>query len=956
MSLKLKCPACGKTARLSEPIVEQTLTCVVCGSKLHIAARVGSEDGQQKAARGEPGEAGLLSGGDLASSDPWIAGKGWLVAFLAVGAVLSALAALWIADLRRNAGHVRIAGDHVLVPARITPSTTRSPQTKPVTATEPRTVADRPAITTYATALSPKTAPESIASSSRYPLVPAPHEVSVAPEKTPDTTTQPVAPPAEPPIASNSGRPALRPVPDNAEGPTDKQIGDAIQEGINWMVANFDPAKHELKLQLGDRNPMHGGMDALCVYAMMQSNEAISDPRLNIRGDFMKGCLEAMKQFPNEEHFSTYARGIRATALALYNRKEDHDALKADVKWLIEASEEGAYTYTKIRPGGPMRPGGPNGSAAPVRPGPRGPSQSDNSNSQYGLLGVWSGAESEVEVPLAYWQAVEKHWIGCQAKNGQWAYGPGRPDSGTISMSAAGVASLFVTHDWLDAPKFGASVGRDPFSPALKKGLEWFEQGNNSININGGWWGYTIYGVERVGLASGFKFFGQHDWYRELATQILRAQGADGSWDNGNPVDTAYCLLFLSRGRHPILMNKLRFDGFWANRPRDLANLARYTSHQLERTVNWQVVPLSHPWTDWNDSPIIYLASHVPVRISDSEIENLRAFVMAGGMLFTQADGDSLEFNRFAVDLAHRVFPGYEMTDLPANHPIYSVVYKISPRPALKMVSNGARLLMVHSPIDLAKAWQLREQKLHKTPFELGVNMFIYAAGKRDLRNRLESTYVAEVTAPPLQTIHVARVKYTCNWDPEPYAWTRFARVFGHKTGYAAAATPVPMRELNVEQTPVAHLTGTARYDPTSVEVAAVRKYVESGGVLIVDLCGGTGPFDESVRTHLFAQAFPEALPRVMGANHPLLVAGPPGMLDISHPRLRPYTVELLGNGGGYPSIFAAGKGHVIFTSFDLTCGLLGTNTWGILGYEPAYSEAFMRNLIFWTIDGQKEE
>ena len=40
-------------------------------------------------------------------------------------------------------------------------------------------------------------------------------------------------------------------------------------------------------------------------------------------------------------------------------------------------------------------------------------------------------------------------------------------------------------------------------------------------------------------------------------------------------------------------------------------------------------------------------------------------------------------------------------------------------------------------------------------------------------------------------------------------------------------------------------------------------------------------------------------------------------------------------------------------SKLDIVSGLLGTQTWGIMGYVPAWSESFMRNAIFWTMDGQ---
>src|SRR6185437_13360692 len=108
-------------------------------------------------------------------------------------------------------------------------------------------------------------------------------------------------------------------------------------------------------------------------------------------------------------------------------------------------------------------------------------------------------------------------------------------------------------------------------------------------------------------------------------------------------------------------MNKLRFNGYWANRPRDAANLARYVGRQLERPLNWQVVPLDRDWTDWMDSPILYLASHKPVPLAEADYGKIRSFVTNGGLLFMQADGGSPEFDAFARAAAHKLFPDYEM-------------------------------------------------------------------------------------------------------------------------------------------------------------------------------------------------------------------------------------------------------------------------------------------------------
>jgi hypothetical protein len=449
-----------------------------------------------------------------------------------------------------------------------------------------------------------------------------------------------------------------------------------------------------------------------------------------------------------------------------------------------------------------------------------------------------------------------------------------------------------------------------------------------------------------------------------MARGVIERQREDGGW--GDIVDTSYALLFLARGRHPILMNKLRFEkggatgeipGYWGNRPRDAANLARYAGRQLERPLNWQVVALDVDWWDWMDSPILSIASHRAPYVTDEDSQNFRQFTEAGGMLFLQADGDAQEFDAFAKAMAKRLFPKYPLADLPANHPLNGVLYKVEPPVELKVVDNGVRLLMVYSPKDVTKYWQVRDEKQHENEFRLGTNLFVYAAGKRELRNRLNSPYVSTpAQAAPNGVVALARLKYDGNWDPEPGAWRRFANWMARTTGTGVGLDEVSIAKLAPNVAPIAHLTGTASFRLTPEELKALRAYVDAGGVLLVDACGGSPAFAESANAAITA-AFPERAPQVMPREHLLFDPGAPGMDDLRKPRLRRYSLEHSVSGDTRPRILRSGPrgGAVILSDLDLTAGLLGTETWGISGYEPSYAESLVKNLIFWTLDGKPE-
>src|SRR6185437_945446 len=102
-----------------------------------------------------------------------------------------------------------------------------------------------------------------------------------------------------------------------------------------------------------------------------------------------------------------------------------------------------------------------------------------------------------------------------------------------------------------------------------------------------------------------------------------------------------------------------------------------------------------------------------------------------------------------------------------------------------------------------------------KSVYQLGINLYLYATGKEKFRNRLDTPIVPEPDAAPIRIVSLARLKYAGNWNPEPGAWPRFARILQWQTGTKLDVKDVDLEQLRFDQTPVAHLTGTAAFIPT---------------------------------------------------------------------------------------------------------------------------------------------
>lgn len=738
----------------------------------------------------------------------------------------------------------------------------------------------------------------------------------------------------------------------------------------DWENADKQDAKSQDKL-VGSQ---WGGQTALAAYALLAAGEnPNAEPKLAAGIDFLK----------NAKIGGTYSLGVRCQVWSLLPQTPEikslvrRDALALQSMMKTQGNARGFYDYDA-----------------------RGNSYS-LSRAQYAVLGMWGAARANVEVPSDYWRKVESAWAGAQEPDGGWRYQKGgREYPVTAGITAAGVATLLVAQENLLAGAGGACKG-NPSNGAIDRGLAWLDQNFHQVAAEQAYEREypfaTLYAVERVGVASGLKYFGKNDWYQKGSDYLVARQKADGSWKAGSSYfgalpDTCFGILFLARGRAPLLMNKLEHGddaearasapqaadpapskpdalsvvkkraakpADWNQRPRDVANLADWISTVAERDLNWQVLGPSATLRDFHDAPILYLSGTQPLKLGDETKRKIREYVEGGGVVLGNADCGGRAFTTAFLKLGAELFPTYDFRELPADH----VIYKngVFPRdrwknkPSVLSLGNGVRELMLLVPqADAGRVWQSRLVGGKEESWQLGANLFFYAAGRKDLRYRGESHFVvADTKTEPSREIVVARLEYPGNWNPEPGGWRRLANVFHNERQIKLTVRPTRLGSGQIGDARVAHLTGTTPLKLNEAARAELRKFVASGGTLLIDAAGGSAAFAESADAEVRA-LFPDAKPAVLPIAHPLYADGKTKLDSAGY---RPFAQKVVG-GVKVPRVQAvtvAGRAAVFISREDLSAGLVGHSVDGIIGYDPkTATEIVTRILRFASIQPRK--
>lgn len=700
-------------------------------------------------------------------------------------------------------------------------------------------------------------------------------------------------------------------------------LDNALAAGRAFLLRQIGPDG----LCAGETAPTHiefGGQTALCLYALLSSDVDPKDPTV----------VRAAAWLVKQKLTGTYAVAMRACALsALAPITKDPAqvaALKADMEWLIAAADrEGGYTYTSS-----------HGMPRTVY---------DNSNSQVALLGIHTGADAlGMSIPNDFLKRVEQHWLTQQQANGGWGYRVlgGEVRSKTYgSMTAAGLATLYICDDHLRREQFIRGLTGSQHR-GMSHAWQWLEA-NCDLTQNPGngveKYYYWLYSLHRVGVSSGQKYIAGKDWYLHGVNELLPRQNSDGSWERGSLGETCFAMIFLSHGRHPVLLNKLDYGGKWNPRPNDAANFAQWMSYTFERQVTWQAIKLQSAAADLQDAPIVYISGNGPFDLSPRQIDALRQYVYQGGTIVSEAACNNADFTLDMQKLYKKLFPQFTASRLPADHPLYSLNFQAGKDSGIIGVSNGIRLLAVHCPKELSASLQIGPTDGNRSSFETLANICLYVTDRGMLRQRGQEAWPAPATFTPRASLAIARIKHDGLCDPEPLAWQRLAALVGASQQIKLEVSePMECINLDASKWPLAVMSGTKAFTFSQADAAALTRYLNDGGLLFVEAAGGSKEFAACVEKDILPLVGDSS--GLLTAEHPIYQG--PCPIKINYRRQYALSLGPSAHEGHLRGIEIGNRLAIVYSSDDLTAGMAGYSCYGLQGYNGETAVALMTNII----------
>lgn len=736
---------------------------------------------------------------------------------------------------------------------------------------------------------------------------------------------------------------------------THEQVERAIREAVRYLKKEQNKDTGGWKDYNGGDGRWKTGTTSLATLALLTAGEPTDSPTI-------RSALDYLRRWGPDQLNCTYTVSLQTMVYAAADPKNDLNRIVANVQWLERAQIKpadgipwpGAWTYDLEK---------------------RSHGQADNSNTQYALLGLHTASEVGVQVKSEVWNLARAYWVSAQQGDGGWGYHHKEADRGSsASMTAAGISSLVITglRKFQTGEEIHGDViencGRGSVDINLKRGIDWmasrFQVGQNFPS--GQYWRlYYLYGLERAGRLGGVRFFGEHDWYREGAELLVHEQDRlGGFWRGGGPendplVSTSFALLFLAKGRAPVLVNKLRHGprNDWDNDADDVRNLVNLVSQDWKHLLTWQVVdPNTASVEDLMQAPIVFFNGHFAPEFSELAVKNLRDYVDQGGFIMADACCNRPEFDAGFKKLMKRVFEeqAYELKPLKEDHPVWRAKHLLSPDAyPLWGIEHGCRTVVIYSPKDLSCYWNQMERNPKATALatRVGQNIVDYATGREMPADKLivRQVNTFKDDKPRRNSLRIAKLQHGGDWNISPLAVPNLMEALRKPPlGFdvAVAQKDLAPTDQNLIYYPLIYFHGRAAASFTAEDMEALRKHVDpGGGTIFADAACGSPAFDAAFR-RFAAELFP---------NNPLVPIPKDDELfsnkvffDLKESQ---YT-KAAGGGKDYPQLEGVkinGHWSIIYSKYDIGCALERHSGLDCKGYSYESALRIAANVVIYA-------
>jgi hypothetical protein len=209
---------------------------------------------------------------------------------------------------------------------------------------------------------------------------------------------------------------------------------------------------------------------------------------------------------------------------------------------------------------------------------------------------------------------------------------------------------------------------------------------------------------------------------------------------------------------HNFYFTRGMFSGSRRSWSTDAPQADRWIASVIKRLTLIDVAPLENfvalDDPDLRRFPFLYVLEVGGMRLSDSEVEGLRNYLLRGGFLMVDDFWGTYEWANWEYEI-RRVLPEHEIVDIPLDHEIFSTMYMVDEVVQVPSVGNAQRgitherdgyvphvrgifdeqgrlMVVINWNTDIGDAWEWAEAPyyplLYSTyAYQVAANIFMYA-------------------------------------------------------------------------------------------------------------------------------------------------------------------------------------------------------------------------------------